>query len=92
MNKKEKSDFAEAIKIIAAKYDKLFNTEFPYSAGIRQVSIDGKEYAKWYFHMHFYPPLLRSVTIKKFMVGYELLANPQRNITAEQSAKMLRGL
>ena len=88
----EKKDFAEIYKGVTGKYDKLFNTSFPYSAGIHQKPTDGKDRKWWHFHMHFYPPLLRSATVKKFMVGYEMLANPQRDITAETSAKMLREL
>ncbi len=72
----EKEDLAKIYKELTGKYDKLFNTSFPYSAGIHQKPTDKKNREWWYFHMHFYPPLLRSATIKKFMVGYEMLANP----------------
>lgn len=92
MTEKEKYSFAEVYKALTRKYDKLFNVSFPYSAGIHQTPTDGEEHAWWHFHMHFYPPLLRSATIKKFMVGYEMMANPQRDITAEQSATRLREL
>lgn len=88
----EKKDFANALKVITTKYDNLFQTSFPYSAGIHQAPTDGKEHKEWHLHMHFYPPLLRSATIKKFMVGYEMLAEPQRDITPEQSAKVLSQL
>jgi len=88
----EKKDFANALKVITTKYDNLFRTSFPYSAGIHQAPTDGKEHKEWHLHMHFYPPLLRSATIKKFMVGYEMLAEPQRDITPEQSAKVLSDL
>jgi len=88
----EKEDFAKIYKELTRKYDKLFNTSFPYSAGIHQKPTDNTNREWWHFHMHFYPPLLRSATIKKFMVGYEMLANPQRDITAETSAKMLKEL
>jgi len=84
--------FASAIKVVTTRYDNLFKTSFPYSAGIHQAPTDGLEHMEWQMHMHFYPPLLRSATIKKFMVGYELLANPQRDITAETSAAILREL
>uniref|UniRef100_UPI001A96C6BD galactose-1-phosphate uridylyltransferase n=1 Tax=Sabulibacter ruber TaxID=2811901 RepID=UPI001A96C6BD len=67
-------------------------TSFPYSAGIHQAPTDGKDYPGWHLHMHFYPPLLRSATVKKFMVGYELMADPQRDITPESAAERLRGL
>jgi UDPglucose--hexose-1-phosphate uridylyltransferase len=88
----EVTGFAQVIKIITTRYDNLFETSFPYSAGIHQAPTDGREHPEWQMHMHFYPPLLRSATIKKFMVGYELLANPQRDITAETSAAILRDL
>ena len=91
-NKKEKKDFADALKIITTKYDNLFQTSFPYSSGIHQAPVDGKDYKEWHFHMHFYPPLLRSATVKKFMVGYEMLAEPQRDITPELSADVLKNL
>lgn len=86
------SDFAESIKTLSKKYDDIFNVSFPYSAGIHQSPTDGMDHPEWHFHMHFYPPLLRSATIKKFMVGYEMLGNPQRDITAESSAEILRGV
>ncbi|MFC2136770.1 UDP-glucose--hexose-1-phosphate uridylyltransferase [Bacteroidota bacterium] len=92
LNEKEKTNFADMYKQLTIMYDNLFETSFPYSAGIHQSPTDGKDYPEWHLHMHFYPPLLRSATIKKFMVGYEMLANPQRDITAEQSAARLRDL
>jgi len=91
-NKNEKKDFANMMHVITVKYDNLFQTSFPYSAGIHQSPTDGKEHKEWHFHMHFYPPLLRSASIKKFMVGYEMLAEPQRDITPEYSATVLREL
>lgn len=84
------TDFADAIKTLSTKYDNVFNVSFPYSAGIHQAPTDGRFHPEWHFHMHFYPPLLRSATIKKFMVGYEMLGNPQRDITAEKSTEILR--
>jgi galactose-1-phosphate uridylyltransferase, family 1 len=92
MDAKEKRGFAEMIKTVTIKYDNLFETSFPYSSGIHQRPTGGKEHAEWHFHMSFYPPLLRSATVKKFMVGYELFANPQRDITAEQAARTLAQL
>ncbi|TMM55769.1 UDP-glucose--hexose-1-phosphate uridylyltransferase [Maribacter algarum] len=89
---KEKASFAMAIKVITTKYDNLFETSFPYSSGIHQAPTNGLAYDEWHLHMSFYPPLLRSATIKKFMVGYEMFANPQRDITAEQAAQTLRSL
>ena len=91
-NKNEEKDFANALKITTTKYDNLFKTSFPYSAGMHQAPTNGKEHKEWHFHMHFFPPLLRSASIKKFMVGYEMLAEPQRDITPEYSAKILKEL
>jgi UDPglucose--hexose-1-phosphate uridylyltransferase len=88
----EVMQLADALKNLTVRYDNLFKISFPYSAGIHQAPTDGKAHDEWQFHMHFYPPLLRSATIKKFMVGYEMLANPQRDITAETSASILREL
>jgi UDPglucose--hexose-1-phosphate uridylyltransferase len=92
INNKQKRDLALAIKKLGIKYDNLFETSFPYSMGIHQKPTDNKKHKEWHFHFHYYPPLLRSATIKKFMVGYEMLATPQRDITAEKSAEMLREL
>ncbi|UTX49363.1 UDP-glucose--hexose-1-phosphate uridylyltransferase [Chryseobacterium sp. MA9] len=91
-SEEEKESFALIIKNMTTIYDNLFETSFPYSAGIHQSPTDGKPHPEWHFHMHFYPPLLRSAEIKKFMVGYEMLAEPQRDITPEQSAAILRNL
>ena len=88
----EEVAFAEILKQLTAKYDNLFNVSFPYSAGMHQAPVNDGEHPEWHFHMHFYPPLLRSATVKKFMVGYEMLANPQRDITAEWAAERLREL
>lgn len=88
----EEVAFAEILKQLTAKYDNLFNVSFPYSAGMHQAPVNDGEHPEWHFHMHFYPPLLRSATVKKFMVGYEMLANPQRDITAEWAAEQLREL
>ncbi len=88
----EKLAFADCIKQLTIRYDNIFNTSFPYSAGIHQAPTDNEQHDEWHFHMSFYPPLLRSATIKKFMVGYELFANPQRDITAEQAAITMRGV
>ena len=92
LNKEEELAFAQIIKKLTIKYDNLFETSFPYSSGIHQQPTDGTEYPEWHFHMSFYPPLLRSATIKKFMVGYEMFAGPQRDITAEQAAENLINL
>jgi len=85
--------FAEAISWIAIRYDNLFQTSFPYSSGIHQSPTDQNEENKaWHWHMSFYPPLLRSATVKKFMVGYEMFGNPQRDITPEQAAERIQAL
>ena len=89
-NTDEVRDFALILKGLTIKYDNLFETSFPYSSGIHQAPTDGIEHPEWHFHMHFYPPLLRSATVKKFMVGYEMLGESQRDITPEKSAAMLR--
>ncbi|WP_204344089.1 UDP-glucose--hexose-1-phosphate uridylyltransferase [Psychroserpens algicola] len=91
LNTEEQQAFAEIIKDLTTKYDNLFETSFPYSSGIHQSPTD-KEHPEWHFHMSFYPPLLRSAEVKKFMVGYEMFANPQRDITAEQAADILKKL
>lgn len=92
LKENESKGFAEALKAVTCKYDNLFKVSFPYSSGIHQAPTDGKKYPELHWHMHFYPPLLRSATIKKFMVGYEMMAEPQRDITPEQSAAVLREL
>lgn len=92
LNKEEEIAFASIIKELTTLYDNLFETSFPYSSGIHQRPTDGKSHDEWHFHMSFYPPLLRSAEVKKFMVGYEMFANPQRDITAETAAENLRKL
>ncbi len=88
----EREHLASIIKVLGIKLDNLFKTSFPYSMGIHQAPTDGKSYPEVQFHMHYAPPLLRSATVKKFMVGYELMGMPQRDITAETSARSLREL
>lgn len=92
MTAQETEDYAAMLKTVTVKYDNLFKTSFPYSSGIHQAPTDGEEHAEWHFHMHFYPPLLRSATVKKFMVGYEMMAEAQRDISPEKSAEILRAL
>ncbi len=92
MTDSEKDHLAEAIQVLGIKYDNLFKTSFPYSMGLHQQPTDGQEHPEWHFHFTYMPPLLRSATVKKFMVGYELMATPQRDITAEQAAAKLRDL
>ena len=86
----EVTSYAVILKQLTTKYDNLFKTSFPYSSGIHQAPTDGEPHEEWQFHMHFYPPLLRSATVKKFMVGYEMLGESQRDITPEKSAGILR--
>ena len=77
---------------VTSTYDKVFGVPFPYSMGFHQSPCDGEQHPEWHFHAHFYPPLLRSATIRKFMVGFEMLGMPQRDITAESAAERLREL
>ena len=86
----EQELLADILRRITIRYDNLFETSFPYSMGFHQRPTDGAAYPEWHFHAHYFPPLLRSATVQKFMVGYELLANPQRDITAESAAQRLR--
>ncbi|WP_426490523.1 UDP-glucose--hexose-1-phosphate uridylyltransferase [Hymenobacter sp. 102] len=88
----EKDALADMVQQLTIRYDNLFQTSFPYSAGLHQRPTDGQEHEAWHLHMHFYPPLLRSATVRKFMVGYELLGNAQRDITPEAAAQRLRQL
>jgi UDPglucose--hexose-1-phosphate uridylyltransferase len=92
LNEAERRGFADILRRVTIRYDNLFQAPFPYSAGIHQSPTDGTAHEEWHLHMHFLPPLLRSATIRKFMVGYELLAEPQRDITPEHSAERLRAL
>jgi UDPglucose--hexose-1-phosphate uridylyltransferase len=86
----ERDGLADILKRTTARYDRLFHVSFPYSMGIHQRPTDGLEHEEWHLHLHFYPPLLRSATVRKFLVGYEMLATPQRDITAEAAAERLR--
>ncbi len=86
----ERDALADILKRITTRYDNLFEVSFPYSMGFHQRPTDGKPHPEWHLHAHFLPPLLRSATVRKFMVGYELLATPQRDITAESAAARLR--
>ena len=86
----ERTDFAAILQSVTSTYDKVFDSPFPYSMGLHPAPCDGREHPEWQFHAHFYPPLLRSATIRKFMVGFELLGGPQRDITAESAAERLR--
>jgi UDPglucose--hexose-1-phosphate uridylyltransferase len=86
----ERDALSDALKRLTTRYDNLFETSFPYTMGFHQAPTDGKEHAEWHFHAHFYPPLLRSATVRKFMVGFEMLGMPQRDITPEDAAQRLR--
>lgn len=86
----ERNSLAAILKRSLTRYDNLFETSFPYSMGWHGAPTDHENYDGWLLHAHFYPPLLRSATVKKFMVGYEMLAEPQRDLTAEQAAARLR--
>lgn len=86
----EDRQLAAILRDVTARYDRLFDAPFPYSLGLHQRPVNGGAAPGWHFHLHFYPPLLRSASVRKFVVGYELLAGPQRDITAELAAQMLR--
>ncbi len=88
----ERDALADVVHQVTVRYDNLFEVSFPYTMGIHQQPTDGVEHRAWHLHVHFYPPLLRSATVRKFMVGYEMLANPQRDLTAESAAARLRAL
>ena len=92
LSEAERDDLADALGNLTSRYDRLFQAPFPYSMGIHQKPTDGDPHAGWHLHLHFYPPLLRSATVKKFMVGYEMLAGPQRDITPEAAAERLRAI
>lgn len=83
---------ADLYRRLTIRYDNLFEISFPYSMGFHQAPNDGRDHPEWVLHAHFYPPLLRSATIRKYMVGYEMLAMPQRDVTPESSAERLRSL
>jgi UDPglucose--hexose-1-phosphate uridylyltransferase len=83
---------AQTLKQVTSAYDRVFDAPFPYSMGFHQSPTDGGRHPEWHFHAHFYPPLLRSATVRKFMVGFEMLGTPQRDITPEGAAERLRSL
>jgi UDPglucose--hexose-1-phosphate uridylyltransferase len=90
MNDAERDALADIVKRLTTRYDNLFEISFPYSMGWHQSPTDGAVHPEAHLHAHYYPPLLRSATVRKFMVGYEMLANPQRDLTAETAAARLR--
>jgi len=92
LNDNERKNLAEILKHLLTKYDNLFSTSFPYSMGWHGAPTDSANYSHWQLHAHFYPPLLRSSTIQKFIVGYEMLSEVQRDLNPEQAAKRIREL
>jgi len=90
LTEKECDGLASILQQITAGYNRVFDVLFPYSMGFHPSPCDGEDHAEWVLHAHFYPPLLRSATVRKFMVGFELLGSPQRDITAETAAEILR--
>jgi len=88
----EVTALSEILKQVTSTYDKVFDVPFPYSMGFHQSPTDGVPHPEWHFHAHFYPPLLRSATIRKYMVGFEMLGTPQRDITPEIAAERLQAL
>ena len=88
----QRNTLADILMRLLTRYDNLFETSFPYSMGWHGVPLNAEDNQHWQLHTHFYPPLLRSAMVKKFMVGYEMLAEAQRDITAEQAADLLRAL
>lgn len=92
MTDSERDALGDILKRTTARYDRLFDVSFPYSMGFHQRPTDGAAHEEWHLHLHFYPPLLRSATVRKFLVGYEMLAGPQRDITPEAAAERLRAV
>jgi UDPglucose--hexose-1-phosphate uridylyltransferase len=89
LNGDERDGLADALKRLATRFDNLFETSFPYTMGFHQTPTDREAHPEFHFHAHFYPPLLRSATVRKFMVGFEMLGMPQRDITPEDAAQRL---
>jgi UDPglucose--hexose-1-phosphate uridylyltransferase len=90
MSADERDGLADVLKRLATRFDNLFETSFPYTMGFHQSPTDRQPHPEVHFHAHFYPPLLRSATVRKFMVGFEMLSMPQRDITPESAAERLR--
>lgn len=88
----ERISLSEILEALLIRYDNLFETSFPYSMGWHGAPNDAGKFNHWQLHAHFYPPLLRSAAVKKFMVGYEMLAEAQRDLTSEQAVQRLREL
>ncbi|MEE3652966.1 MULTISPECIES: galactose-1-phosphate uridylyltransferase [unclassified Brenneria] len=92
LSEPQRKDLALALKKLTSRYDNLFQCSFPYSMGWHGAPFNGEANPHWQLHAHFYPPLLRSASVRKFMVGYEMLAEAQRDLTAEQAAERLRAV
>jgi len=92
LDSRARAGLADIFKQLTTRYDNLFEISFPYSMGFHQSPTDAQAHPEWHLHAHFYPPLLRSATVRKFMVGYEMMAGPQRDITPEAAAAALRNL
>ncbi|HEY5382145.1 MAG TPA: UDP-glucose--hexose-1-phosphate uridylyltransferase [Acidobacteriaceae bacterium] len=90
MDRAQRAGLAEILQSVTRAYNRVFDAPFPYSMGLHPAPSDGEEHPEWTLHAHFYPPLLRSATVRKFMVGFELLGSPQRDITPESAAATLR--
>jgi len=86
----ERDELVPILQQLTAGYNRVFAAPFPYSMGFHPAPCDGEDHTEWVLHAHFYPPLLRSATVRKFMVGFELLGSPQRDITPESAAEILR--
>ena len=89
MHSAERDALADVLKRLTTRYDNLFETPFPYSMGVHQQPMHDAGH-DWHLHLHFYPPLLRSATIRKFMVGFEMLGSPQRDFSPEEAASRLQ--
>ena len=92
LSAEQRADLADALKQLTSRYDNLFRCSFPYSMGWHGAPFNADDAAPWQLHAHFYPPLLRSATVRKFMVGFEMLAEAQRDLTPEQAAAQLRAV
>jgi UDPglucose--hexose-1-phosphate uridylyltransferase len=90
LSAEERVAIADALHALTSRYDRLFDAPFPYSMGFHQRPTDGGTHDVWHAHAHYFPPLLRSASVRKYMVGYEMLAQPQRDITPEDAARRLR--
>ena len=88
----QRDGLADILRRVTALYDRLFSTPFPYTMGFHQRPTDGEAHPEWHLHAHYFPPLLRSATVRKFVVGYEMLASAQRDLTPEAAAERLRSL